>query len=69
MSLAAAPFARRYLSETVRSPQFKKLRNRRRSVSLEMIVRVRVDQHASLHDLIAEIDRTAEFRSSIIGPR
>jgi hypothetical protein len=34
-------------------------------VALKVIVRVRVDQHASLHDLVAEIDPTAKFRSSI----
>jgi hypothetical protein len=30
-----------------------------------MVVRVRVDQHASFHDLVAKIDPTAEFHGAI----
>ena len=31
----------------------------------KVVVRVRVDQHAALHNLVAEIDPTAEFSTAI----
>ena len=54
-----------YLAESIRGPKFQKLRNSRRAVPLKMVIRVRVHQHASLHDLIAEIDPTAQFGCAI----
>jgi hypothetical protein len=59
--LTLALFGQGYLSETIRGPQFQKLRDCRRAVALKVIVRVCVDQHTAFHDLVAEIDPTAEF--------
>ena len=46
-------------------PQTLKLLNRRRPVALKVVVRVSVDEHSALHDLVAEFYPTAEFRSAI----
>ena len=54
-----------YFPKTIRCPQFQELRNRRRTVAQKMVVRVSVDQHPALHDLVAEIDPTAEFGSAV----
>jgi hypothetical protein len=52
-------------SETIGGPEFEKLRNRRRAVALIVIVRVRVNQNASIHSLVAKIHPSAEFGGAI----
>src|SRR5579872_6839868 len=53
------------LREASAAPQLNEFANRRRAVTLIVIVRIRVDGYAAFLDLVAEIDPTTQLLCAI----